>query len=157
MKWTKKDKERFFKKVRKLEGPNACHIWTGAVSNDGYGGFYFEGKTYKAHRLIFMVTHGIELDPNTLVRHLCGTKRCIRVEHLADGTHQDNMNDQVRNGALRGIKNGNAKINDFAVLKLRKWSAAGITNRDLSFYFGIKPGHVSDIITRKSWKHLDND
>ena len=78
--------QRFWRKVKKTD---TCWLWTGTLSNLGYGQFYPSGKPMLAHRYSFEhfkgpVPEDLELD------HLCSTRNCVNPEHLEPVTHQEN-------------------------------------------------------------------
>lgn len=84
--------ERFLAKVNKGVG-DACWLWTGGVSDTGYGSFGDNGRTQSAHRwsyehFVGPVPEGLDLD------HLCRIRRCVNPTHLEAVTHRVN--------ALRG-------------------------------------------------------
>ena len=87
--------ERFWKKVSKSDG---CWLWTGSVTNSGYGQFFpMERKMVTAHRWAYM-TFVAPIPEKMFVCHRCDTKRCVRPDHLFLGTHSDNMRDMVSKG-----------------------------------------------------------
>ena len=67
-----------------------CIMWTGATAA-GYGNVTHKGKSYKAHRLGFMLNNpGVDLD-GLVVSHLCHNSLCIRASHLEATTQSDNI------------------------------------------------------------------
>lgn len=68
--------------------PNGCHIWTGKLSENGYGYFWFEGKSRLVHRFAYEqfigpipdghdVDHQCHnLDPNC-PGGVCGHRACV--------------------------------------------------------------------------------
>lgn len=47
---------------RSMPEPNSgCWIWLNAASRNGYGAVRVDGKTVRAHRLIYMIVNGIQL------------------------------------------------------------------------------------------------
>src|SRR5579872_2551689 len=90
--------ERFSEKVD-LNGPlplknpelGQCHIWIGATDGKGYGQISVDGRPRKAHRVAWFLKHGTWPIPCCL--HACdnGAIGCVRIEHLSDGTHAENM------------------------------------------------------------------
>ena len=108
--WT----ERFWSKVEKTK--DGCSLWTGAVSNNGYGAAYVPGRGMdKAHRVAWELTSG-PIPKGLLVCHRCDVKhpvgdtsyrRCIEPEHLFLGTARDNTQDMYAKGrAAVGDRNG---------------------------------------------------
>lgn len=84
---------RFWKLVYKTDN---CWFWIGAVSEKGYGKFYFDGKSRRAHRVAFLFTYGFW--PNKDLMHSCDTPACVRPDHLGEGTHLENHQDSARKG-----------------------------------------------------------
>lgn len=77
--------DRFWEKVLKTDW---CWIWTAGKFN-GYGRFYFNGRTRPAHQWPHVREHGpipegYELD------HLCRNPSCVRLDHLELVTHRIN-------------------------------------------------------------------
>lgn len=91
----------FWTKVKKdgpalRDGLGPCWVWIGARDELGYGSInrrtYGEGS---AHRYSWVLHNGA-IEPGRIVMHHCDNPGCVRPEHLALGTHQDNMNDKVQ-------------------------------------------------------------
>lgn len=94
--------ERFDKFVDKTSDPDGCWLWKGAtVGNDPcYGGFIFDGKKQRAHRVSWILEHG-QIPDGMCVLHHCDQRLCVRVSHLFLGTNKDNYDDMMakhRNG-----------------------------------------------------------
>lgn len=58
-----------------------CWEWTGSRATYGYAGFKLNGKTMRAHRLIYMLVNGPIPDGLT-IDHLCHVRHCVRPSHL---------------------------------------------------------------------------
>ncbi len=59
----------------------ACHIWTGVIHRrTGYGSLGVDGRKVYAHRFAWKLARGV-MPPGRLT-HLCGNRRCVRVDHL---------------------------------------------------------------------------
>ena len=67
-----------------------CWSWTGTVDQDGYGRFYCAGKTWRAHRLSFLLATGKEPE---IVLHKCNNPNCVRPSHLQAGDTKENLLD----------------------------------------------------------------
>ena len=72
--------------------PAAHAFWTGPRVN-GYG---MVGHEW-AHRIAYRLHRG-EIAPGLVIRHLCNTRSCVRIEHLKPGTQTENMADMVEAG-----------------------------------------------------------
>ena len=141
--------ERFMKFVDKRD--DGCWYWTGGEDKDGYGRFYFQGKTRYAHRLIYWHCYG-ELTKGLVVCHTCRNK-CVNPEHLEEDTKSKNQLDRVRdNTDIRGEKNHKSKLTVEQVLEIRRRS--NDNQKLLSEEFGVSSKNINLIINRTIWKHL---
>lgn len=79
--------KRFWSKVQKTPG---CWMWTGQVTNSGYGNMKVMRRQRLAHRLSYEllvgpIPFGLELD------HLCSVRVCVNPEHLKPVTPRENV------------------------------------------------------------------
>jgi len=94
--------ERFWSKVLKKEGPDACWLWTGVLNGKtGYGMIYDAdvGDKMLAHRAAWKLSYGSY--PDGVVRHICDNNACVRIDHLVEGTQAENMRDKVARGRAK--------------------------------------------------------
>lgn len=89
--------ERFWSKVNKTD---SCWLWTGAVSC-GYGVFRYEGSMTTAHRAAWIITNGPVPTGKEVMHEVCNHSLCVRPEHLAVGTHEQNMQKASRLGNMQ--------------------------------------------------------
>lgn len=137
-----------------------CIEWDKARGWTGYGHRYFQGKVRRAHRVAYIEHHGLALEDieGLVVMHTCDNPPCVNVDHLRLGTVANNNEDTVAKGRQRhpvGTEHGMAKLTEAEVLAIRfLHAAAGTSKNQLARTFNVAHSTVSDIITRKKWKHL---
>ena len=100
-------------------------------------------------------------DPGDLcVLHRCDNPLCCNPAHLFLGTKADNSADMAAKGRakpsyLRGEDHGNAKLNDVAVIVIRRCALAGIPIRRLAAVYRISVSHASSLASgRRCWQHV---
>lgn len=129
-----------------------CIEWTGTTfKKTGYGRRWFQGKDTTAHKAAFIEHHGRE--PVGLVRHACDNRLCYNVEHLVEGSQQDNMDDMVERGrSNRGQKHWASKLTPGQVEEIREAYASGEGQPAIAKRYNISRGHVSNIVRKSTWK-----
>lgn len=134
-----------------------CLIWSRSTTRDGYGTIRYKGKTQMTHRLMYELVNG-PIPANKVVRHTCDTPPCCNPEHLVLGSVQDNVADRDARGRTdkpKGEKNTSAKLTDKTVLEIRQKYASGkYTQKQLAQEYGVAKSRISDVINRKTWKHI---
>lgn len=140
---------RFFNKT--TFAPNGCLIWMGAVEAKGYGRFFYEGKSRKAHRVAWQLDKG-PIPAETLVCHRCDNPACVNIDHLFLGTNDDNLKDMAAKGrSLIGEVNRNSKLTETEVSEIR---ASRQSTFDLAKRFGMSRQHIGAIRNGSAWKHV---
>lgn len=74
-----------------------CIIWTGSLNGSGYGNARFQGKKEGAHRVAWIKAHG-EISKGMVVKHSCGQRACVNIDHLSLGTQSENILESVADG-----------------------------------------------------------
>ncbi|MEW2177163.1 HNH endonuclease signature motif containing protein [Streptomyces sp. NPDC005406] len=81
--------------------PESCWLWTGGLSDTGYGSFKDDQKrSMGAHRFSYQL-HYDSIAEGMHVMHSCDTPACVNPHHLSLGTRQDNMRDMLAKGRGR--------------------------------------------------------
>lgn len=135
-------------------GPNGdCWLWTGTINGSGYGQFSIDNKPVSIHNFSYKKHKG-HIPKGMFVCHLCDFKVCCNPDHLWLGTPRDNSEDRDNKGrgkACRGQMNGNAKLTDADVLRIRSDPRTG---NALAKEYGMAKSQISLIRSGKTWKHL---
>lgn len=88
-------------RIDRSGGPDACWLWTGRLTVNGYGGSRVKEagvwRTAGAHQIAhYLATGQWEAKADgRLVRHLCHNRRCCNPAHLSGGTRLDNAFDRA--------------------------------------------------------------
>lgn len=111
IKLTPADEARFWAKVDKSGGSDACWLWTASKNKHGYGHLKADGAMIRAHRIAWAITNGqIPHDGSyhgICVCHKCDVKLCCNPSHLFLGTQQDNVKDRdAKRRTASGDKSG---------------------------------------------------
>ena len=145
----KTPEQRFLEKT--LSAKNGCVEWTGSTYPTGYGSFYFNGKIQPAHRVAWILS-GNEIPTGQYILHKCDNRKCVNVEHLFLGTHQDNMDDMARKGrrwSASGISNPNARL---STEKVSKILADKRSLRVIAADYGVSKTQIRNIKIGRHWK-----
>jgi hypothetical protein len=80
--------DRFWSKTERRIGE--CWIWTGELTNKGYGIFQVRYEKFLAHRIAYGLTYG-SVPRHLQIDHLCRRRDCINPTHLEPVTNRENM------------------------------------------------------------------
>ncbi len=99
------DVERFCTHVLEGPDPGSCWLWSGAISDDGYGRFWIGTAAgpwaVAAHRFVLAtVPGGLGAIEGSIAMHWCDVPLCVRASvgpstHLLLGTASENMADRA--------------------------------------------------------------
>lgn len=152
----KPTEQRFWEKVNKSDD---CWIWMSHIGTNGYGAFWFNGKSQSAHRVAYELAFG-KRPGEFLVCHSCDNPTCVNPAHLWLGTEIDNKNDMVSKGR-QGKRTGPlgrdcpVKLTRQSVLEIRSIYATGKHSQtQIGKQFGVTQQTIGQIIRREIWKHI---
>lgn len=120
-----------------FEPMSGCWLWTGSVSDKGYGmlvrGHNYKKKGYKAHRVSWELHKG-PIPKGKHVLHKCDVRCCVNPDHLFLGTHAENMADMAAKGRSRtGLK----KLTPADVVEMRFLRKQNLKLREIGKRFGV--------------------
>lgn len=148
-----RDEARFWSKVDRSAGPDACWPWTASLIK-GYGHFgkVVDGKWVdrKSHREAYELVNG-PIPAWASVLHSCDNPPCSNPAHLRLGSVSDNAADRVARGrGCVGVKNGRARVTPEQVAEIRASSDRQV---DLAARYGLSQTHVSRIKRGENWRY----
>jgi hypothetical protein len=136
------------------EDPSGCTEWTGRTDKDGYGVRGARIGERRAHRFAYASAHG-DIPVGMIVRHTCDNPLCCNPSHLELGSHHENIEDKVvRSRQAIGSRIHTTKLTPETVLLVRADSSGGMRQVDIAERYGIDQTTVSQIVRRKTWKHI---
>lgn len=112
-----------------------------ATNESGYHRVWLyneQGRTRKrVHVIICETFHGPKPSPEHEVLHRDGNRTNNTPENLRWGTHQENTQDKVEQGSVRGERNPRAKITDAQAAEIQRLRASGMTLKLIAETFHI--------------------
>lgn len=183
--YTPRDIERFWSKVDRSGGPDACWMWTAARHEFGYGKIRVQRKDVGAHRVAWEITNG-PVPEGMFVCHTCDNPPCCNPAHLWIGTSTENAADRHAKGrsyggdrhwqrvhpelrlrgshhwshqhpsrVARGEAHGRAHLTADNVRAIRQRYAMGATLKGLAQDYGVTSQNIWNVVHRKTWAHVD--
>jgi hypothetical protein len=146
---------RFWSKVDRSGGADACWPWLGGHAHYGHGRFWLHGRRVHAHRVAYILTRG-PIPDGLDILHTCDNPPCCNPAHHYPGTQIDNVRDrQERNRQARGERLPFTKLTGDQVLAIRaRHAAGGITYEQLAAEYGVGPNAIRDVVLRNHWQHI---
>lgn len=149
--------------LRSTRKEKDCLIWIRKSKNAfGYGIVIYKGKYIGAHRAAWIAWRG-EIPKGLFVLHKCDVPECCSPDHLFLGTQRENIHDRMRKGRSiysektqfkKSQKPHNTILNESQVKEIREQRLKGELMKDLAIKYNVTRYAISDLIKRKSWKHI---
>lgn len=153
-----KDAERFWSKVA-ISGRDECWEWRAGKIPQGYGSFWLNGGTRRAHCVAWEIANDVAIPDGNIICHHCDNVACVNPAHLYLGTFQTNAIDRERRGRANracGEAHHTCKLSEEMVREIRVlYGSGGWTLERVARKYNISFQHVSDIYHRKSWAHVE--
>lgn len=135
--------------------PDECWIWPMSTDEKGYGRVRLGTKEYSAHRLSYEVHNG-PIPNGLFVCHKCDNSICVNPHHLFLGTPKDNSADMVKKDRqAKGERINKGKFVEADIIEIRRLAGQGVQSKDIAALFGMDTSTVSEIINRKTWRHIE--
>ena len=148
--------ERFWSRVDKSAGPDACWLWTGPRNHSGYGLTQWEGRTSTAHRVAKRLSRVRRIPERKFVCHKCDNPPCCNPAHLYLGDARSNARDASRRGRLAAPRRwyafGSTKIHGVDVTRghmlVRRWFSRqrGLTLPKFARLIGVSLGAAVSLL-----------
>jgi hypothetical protein len=156
--WTSVE-ERFWAKVDKSAGPEACWPWTAARAQDNYGHFSLRGKIRTAQSVALELTQGARPQGYEGM-HSCDNPPCCNPAHLSWGTKLQNQQQKAERGrsyraqgeAHHMVKLTNAQVRELRARYIPRHPVHGASA--IARELGMSQYAISQAVTGRGWKHL---
>jgi hypothetical protein len=137
------------------DGP-CCVLWPFRL-RDGYGVVSTprpRRRTRPAHQLVLEAAGITQPGWATEVRHLCGNRGCVNLNHLKWGTRSQNQRDRFDlhgDSGPYGERNGRHRLTEEDVKMIRQ---SNEPQRALAKTFGVSVAAISMAKSGATWSHL---
>ncbi len=157
--------ERFWEKVDKSAGPDACWPWIAFKYSSGYGMFmwrYEDGHTGSrpANRCALGLHLGRPIPRHLHAAHSCRDRSCCNPRHLSEKTPAQNSADMIRDGTKsEGERHARAKLTEAQVLEIlstyRNPNPPSFT--ETGRRYGVSRLAISRVVRGLTWKHVPRE
>jgi hypothetical protein len=136
-------------------GLGRCYIWMRSVTERGYGKLQDKGRQIYVHRYAWFLAYGEW--PTKHLDHRCRNPRCVRIDHLREVTHKQNIENHS------GRPNASNKTSRYRGVHLTggKW-IAGFTHNGKHHHVGTftdedAAGNAVRLARNECFTHNDAD
>jgi len=142
---------RFWSKVN-VGDLRECWEWDSAFDAKGYGAFFYNGRTRRAHHVALLLSEDsintLDELPGDVIRHTCDNPACVNPKHLTPGTQSENIKDHVR-------RTRDDRLTDDEIREIRRKSDEGATYVELGEEYDRHRSNISAIVRRESFDWVD--
>lgn len=147
MKLTEQDIQKFWSKVDRSGGPDACWPWLAGMRNGLYGQIWINGKQNTATH-VSLALDGRPLRKGFYALHHCDNEPCVNPRHLYEGTQQQNVSDAISRGHWQEReRHWNCKIVDNGRLEVVRLVESGLTHQKVADKYGVSRQTISRIVS----------
>lgn len=113
-------------------------------------------KRLSVHRLVLMAFCPVSKPESLIVNHINGIKTDNRLENLEWCDHAHNIKHAYRAGlrSAKGSKNGQAKLNEDQVRKIKSLLANGAHPKEICNTFKVSVSTIKQIKNGYNWAHI---
>lgn len=148
--------DRFFDKVD-ADSATGCWVWTSSLDHSGYGLFWYEGKSTRAHRLVYEWMVG-QIPEGLQINHLCNNRKCVNPAHLEIVTIQENNAYMVAQDRQAKGEDNHSKLTEEQVMAIRTtYAAGGTSHRKLAREYSVSHSVIGRIIRHEKWSYLKEE
>lgn len=148
-------------RVRRIvdkQAARAGHVMLTKIISTGYRALSLaRDGVQRRYRISILVARAfLGLPPEGhCINHKSGVKTDDRLSNLEYVTHARNTQHAFETGLnRRGVDRGWSKLNETAVVEIRRLSRAGVTQDRIARKFGVCRGTILDVLRGISWKHV---
>lgn len=133
---------------------SGCMEWPFARHEKGYG-IVFDlrnRRTRRVHRIVWEAFKGA---PIGQILHKCDNKSCANIEHLYDGSHDDNVKDALtRQRYKQGAAHYLSSFTQEQVIEILYLAAGKQSANAIAEKFGTARKNICNILSGKTWKSV---
>lgn len=142
-----------------IDSNNCWNVVNRYSIKSGHSRFYYNGKLWLTHRLVYITYVFSQLSDSDVVMHKCDNGKCINPQHLTHGSQTENIQDMDNKGRrvpAIGVRNTNAKLSEDDISKIREWYRIGFKNQyELANIFRVKQNTIFYIVSNRTWTHVN--
>lgn len=141
---------RFNSKIKVIT--SGCHEWTDN-KHKGYGRFTIGKKSYRAHRVSWIIKYG-EIKDKSVIMHTCDNPSCVNIEHLKIGTQLENIIDRnYKNRQASKEKIFKSKLNIHEIKEIREmYINTKLSQRKIAKKYNVSHTAIGNIVRNLTWK-----